>query len=327
MYNKKLAMYYILQILKEYSDYNHLLKQKDIIDKLHNIYMIDIERKTIASTIDLLIELDYDINKTPNGVYLGERDFDDTEIKFLIDAIYSSKIIPGDVAEKLSKKIYSSLSKYDKKDYSYINKSTEITRTNNNEFFYNIDIITEAIISKKRITFKYLEYDSKGNLVERRSGYLYKVSPYFLVNNFGKYYLICSSHQHESHSNYRVDYMKDIELIDEDIVPISDIKSLGKNFNITSHINNHIYMFGGDTITAKFLIKKYYAITYIYDWFGDNAYLKTEDDKLYAYIKTDDRAIKYWALQYCEEFTVVEPEFLKNDIIKHAKDIKYQATF
>ena len=321
MYDKKMAMFYILEILKKYSDRNHLLKQKDIIDKLHNIYMIDIERKTIATTLDILGELGYDIYKGPGGYCLDEREFDETEIKFLIDAIYSSKIISGEQAKDISKKLYSFLSKYEQKDYSYIHKSTEITRTNNNEFFYNIDIITEAIKSKKRITFKYLEYDSKGNLVERRGGYLYKVSPYFLVNNFGKYYLICSSHQHESHSNYRVDYMKDIELIDEDIVPMSDIKSLGKNFNITNHINNHIYMFGGDTITAKFLIKKYYAITYIYDWFGDNAYLRTEDDKLYAYIKTDDRAIKYWALQYCEEFTVIEPECLKSQVIEHAREM------
>ena len=254
MYDKKLTIYYILKILKEYSDKNHLLKQKDIIDKLHNIYMIDIERKTIASTIDLLIELDYDINKTPNGVYLGERDFDDTEIKFLIDAIYSSKIIPGDKARKLAEKINSSLSKYDRKDYSYIDKSTEITRTNNNEFFYNIDIITEAIKSKKRITFNYLSYDNKGNLIERRDGYKYKVSPYFLVNNFGKYYLLGSINHYEIHAHFRLDYISNIEIIDEAIVPIDDIKSLGKDFNITKHINDHVYMFNGDVITAKILI-------------------------------------------------------------------------
>ena len=192
MFDKKLAMFYILKILKEYSDKDHLLKQKDIIDKLHNIYMIDIERKTIASTIDLLIELDYDIKKETKGYYLGERQFDETEIKFLIDAIYSSKIIPAEQAKKLSSKIYSSLSKYNKKDYSYIYKSTEISRSNNKEFFYNIDIITEAIKTKKRIKFNYLTYDNKGKLIERRDGYKYKVSPYFLVNNFGKYYLLGS---------------------------------------------------------------------------------------------------------------------------------------
>ena len=120
MYDKKMAMFYILEILKEYSDRNHLLKQVDIIKKLHDIYMVDIERKTIASTLDILAELGYDIYKGPGGVCLDERDFDETEIRFLIDAIYSSKIIDGEQAKDLSKKVCASLSKYEKKDYSYI---------------------------------------------------------------------------------------------------------------------------------------------------------------------------------------------------------------
>ena len=39
MFDKKMAMFYILDILKEYSDKDHLLKQKDIINKLHDIYV------------------------------------------------------------------------------------------------------------------------------------------------------------------------------------------------------------------------------------------------------------------------------------------------
>ena len=151
MYDKKMAMFYILEILKKYSDRNHMLKQVDIIKKLHDIYMIDIERKTIASTLEILSELGYDIYRGTGGYCLDEREFDETEIKFLIDAIYSSKIISGEQAKDLSKKIYSTLSKYEQKDYSYIHKSTEITRTTNKEFFYNIDIITEAIKTNKKI--------------------------------------------------------------------------------------------------------------------------------------------------------------------------------
>lgn len=321
MYDKKMAMFYILEILKKYSDRNHLLKQKDIIDKLHNIYMIDLERKTIATTLDILGELGYDIYKGPGGYCLDEREFDEIEIKFLIDAIYSSKIISGEQAKDISKKLYSFLSKYEQKDYSYIHKSTEITRTTNKEFFYNIDIITEAIKANKKIKFNYLIYDNKGKLIERRNGYKYTVSPYYMVNNFGKYYLICNIDKYEDHLNFRLDYISNIELTDEDIKPIKDVKTLGKDFNITKHINDHVYMFGGNIIIAKVLIKKDYAITYIYDWFGKNATLKTEDDKLYAYIKTDDRAFLYWSLQYCEEFKVIEPEYLKSQVIEHAKEI------
>ena len=321
MFDKKLATFYILDILKEYSDRNHLLKQKDIIDKLHNIYGIDIERKTIASTLELLSELGYDIYKEPKGVCLDERDFDETQIKFLIDAVYSSKTITGEQAKEISAKLYSSLSKYQRKDYSYIHKSTEITRTTNKEFFYNIDIITEAIKSNKKITFNYLIYDNKGKLIKRRDGHIYKVSPYYLVNNFGRYYLICNSDKYDDYTNFRLDYISNIEITDEDRNPISNVKTLGANFNINKHINDHVYMFGGNVITAKILIKKDYAITYIYDWFGKNATLINENDKLYAYIKTDDKAFKFWILQYCEEFELIEPQYLREQLLEHAKEM------
>ncbi len=319
MYDKKLSMFYILEILKEYSDRNHLLKQKDIIDKLHNIYNVDIERKTISSTLELLTELGYDIYKDKAGVCLDERDFDETQIKFLIDAIYSSKIITAEQAKEISEKLYSSLSKYQRKDYSYIHKSTEISRTENKEVFSNIDFISEAIKIKKKITFKYLSYDKQGKLIERRDGYEYKVSPYFLINNFGKYYLICNISSHDDHSNFRIDYIKDIKLTNEDINPIEKVKTLGKDFNINKHINDHVYMFGGEIINAKILIKEESAVKNIYDWFGKNARIKNEDDKLYAYIRTDDRAFLYWALQYCEDYKIIEPEYLKKQMIEHAK--------
>ena len=86
-------------------------------------------------------------------------------------------------------------------------------------------------------------------------------------------------------------------------------------------------MFGGSIITAKVLVKANYAITYLYDWFGSNVRLSTEGDNLYAYIKTDDRAFKFWALQYCEEFRVIEPAYLKEQVLENAKkmleDYKY----
>ena len=160
MSDKKMAMFYILDILREYSDENHLLTQQDIINKLHNINRIDIERKTISNTIKLLNNYDFDIINIPKkGYYLGERKFNDNEIKYLVDAIYSSKTIPGNIAKELSKKLYSDLSKYKQKEYHYLYKSTEINRTKNLNFFLNIEIINEAIHEGKKITFEYMSYD------------------------------------------------------------------------------------------------------------------------------------------------------------------------
>ena len=272
MFNKKMTLLYILDILREYSDENHLLTQQNIIDKLKTIYLIDIERKTISSTIDLLIEYGYDIIKNPSGgYYLNERDFNENEIKYLIDALYSSKSIPGSEAREISKKLYSKLSKYEQKDYSYLYKSTEVNRVENKDVFLNIELINEAIKQRKKITFEYLSYDENGKLSTRRKGYKYKVSPYFLINNFNKYYLLCNIDRFDNHANFRVEYMTNINILAEDIKPYKEVMTLGEKFDITKHINDHIYMFGGKLITAQIEILNKSAITYVIDWFGNNA--------------------------------------------------------
>lgn len=321
---KKASILYILNILKDYSDINHLLKQKEIADKVYQIYGLEIERKTIASTLTLLSDLDYDIYKGPNGGYcLLERTFNESEIQFLIDAIYSSKIIEGNYAKNLTKKLSEFLSVYQRKNYSYLYKSTEISRTSNIEFFYNIEIINEAIDKNKKISFNYLSYDKNGNLIERKDGYRYTVSPYYMINNFGKYYLLCSISKFDNHSIYRIDYMKDIELVDADIKSINEVPTLNKNFKISSYINDHVYMFGGEIITATIEINEEWAITYIKDWYGNNANIYTKDGTLYASIKTDDRAFYYWMLQYGEYFTLLSPtciaDRLKNTYTENLK--------
>ena len=144
--NKKLSIIYILEILKEYSDENHPLTQNEILKKLYNQYGMECERKSIGANIDNLIEAGYDIVKCEGGgCYLGEREFEESEIAFLVDAVFSSKSINSDKAKKLAQKISAFSSKFNQKRYNYIFKSDEISRTNNKQLFYTIYILHEAI--------------------------------------------------------------------------------------------------------------------------------------------------------------------------------------
>lgn len=320
MNNKKVILLYILDILKEYSDKNHLLTQKEILEKLKIIYNVDVDRKMVAYNIDTLIDYGYDIIKgSKGGYYLNERDFDENEIRFLVDAIYSSNIIPSNNAKDLIKKLYSSLSKYDRKDYSYIYKADKINRTLNKEVFLNIEIIKEAIQNNKQISFNYLQYNEDGKLVKRYNGKNYYVSPYYLIHSNSKYYLLCS-HNYDDHSNYRIDLMTNVSILDKPIKPIAEIKSLGPNFDISKYINDHIYMFGDNVINSKIEITNPECITYIKEWFLDNARIYKENDKLFASIKSDSYALFYWCLQYQEYIKVLEPQNLIDDIVKTLKD-------
>ena len=95
---KKTSIFYILEILKKYSDENHYLLYSDIIKLLNDNYGLILERKTIATHIDILSSIGYDIVKHgKNGLYLRERTFDNGELLFLIDSIYSSKVCQLDM--------------------------------------------------------------------------------------------------------------------------------------------------------------------------------------------------------------------------------------
>ena len=132
--------------------------------------------------------------------------------------------------------------------------------------------------------------------------------------------MIANNQKFDNHVYYRVDFMKDIEITDIDIRDYKDVETLGPNFNISKHINDHIYMFGGKVITAVIEILNEKTITDVKDWFSDNASIYEKNDKIYANIKSDDKAFFYWALQYQENIKVLEPDYIVSKIIKSLED-------
>ena len=73
--DKKSSLLYVLKILRRYTDKNHMLTYGDIARKLREEYNSDLERKTIARNIEILMDNGFDIVKNGNnGVYLGTRE-------------------------------------------------------------------------------------------------------------------------------------------------------------------------------------------------------------------------------------------------------------
>lgn len=320
--NKKASILLILKVLEEYSDEEHYLTHQQIIDKVYQIYDIQLERKSVAFAIELLQELEYDINKGPHGGFaLLSRNLDITEIQFIVDSIFSSKSLTGKQAKQIADKISSELSIYQRKDYSYLNKTTELNRSTNKDLFYNIDVIHEAMKRGKRVGFQYLTYDRSGNLMARKDGFQYIVSPYYLVNNFGRYYLICNYREkYHAIQTFRIDYMMNIEIKED--WPIKRIESLegmkDKRFSLSEYLNDHIYLFGGDVITAELEIEEEWAIQYVKDWFGDKAKLRIKDEKIVATVKCNETALIYWIMQYGEFMKVLTPSSLIEKVLETA---------
>ena len=105
--NQKLKLLYIKQMLEEKTDENHVISKQQIIDELAK-YDIKAERKSIFSDIDMLTRYGMDIvlrKERPTGYYLASRDFELPELKFLVDAVQTSRFITEKKTRSLIKKL------------------------------------------------------------------------------------------------------------------------------------------------------------------------------------------------------------------------------
>lgn len=331
MSSKKLSTYYVYKVLVEYSDSEHYLTQQQIVKYLRRKYDLTLDRKTVASCIKQLIDVGYDIteNSEGRGVALFSRLFDETQIRYLFDSIYSSHSINQKQAQDLIKALTSTLSTYDRRQYATIYKSYDTIRTDNSNLFYTISIIQEAIKNHKKISFKYLHYNLDGKLVPRKSrknpseDNIYHISPYYLANCSGKYYVLCSQYNFDKMVTYRVDFISDVEVEGEDATDKKTLETF-KNFDITKYMKNHIYMINNQVVNINLKIKKEQeekGINVIYDWFGKNANCYKKDEQVYADVKAGIMDIVFFALQYADSFIIEGPEEAREQVEKLAEII------
>ncbi len=312
--SKRFTRFRVFEILNDFTNGDRHLKHTEIQEKLSSIYDIHIERKNVRECIDDINYLGepygiYVNSEKGDGAFLLSRVFEKSEIGFLIDAVFSSKSINQKQAQELTNKLQRFLSKEDRKSFYYVSKSGEITRTDNKLVFYNLDIILDAIAKGKKIKFKYNRYylDSLKN--EKMKNRKLVASPYYLVNNQGKYYLVCNNNYFNDIANYRIERMSDIEILDEEVKPIKSLEGCENGLDIAKYANENIYMFSNKAINAKIKIDNEYSISYVQDWFGENAniYQDKHDNKIYANIHGNEQALIYWCLQYGESIELIEP--------------------
>ena len=321
--NKKASIIMILKVLEEYSDEDHFLTQQEIIDKVNELYGIELERKSVAFSIYLLQELDYDINKSPKGGYaLLSRTFDKSEIRFMTDALFSMKSLSKKQATALSKKLNSCLSKYQRKEYNYIYKSGDSNTYENKELFYTLELIEEAKKKGKRISFQYLTFDENGKPYTKMDGYRYIVSPYYSVNSNSRYFLMCNYREkYRPIQLFRIDYMVNPKIEDEwPIKPIASLEGM-KDFNIYTYLKRSVYLLEGNIVTAGFKIEDDNAIQFVVDWFGNNARIYKRNGNQYATITGNENALFYWYMQYSESFTIMGPQTLVQRVKDEAERI------
>ncbi|MBQ9997800.1 MAG: WYL domain-containing protein, partial [Clostridia bacterium] len=240
--HQKLKMMYLAKILLDKTDEEHTITVPEMIAELAKLG-ISAERKSIYDDLEYLQLYGLDIcsNKTrTTNYYIASRDFELPELKLLVDSVQASKFITRKKSMELISKIEKLTSHENAKKLQRQVFITNRVKTLNEQIYYNVDKIHEAIAANKQITFKYYILDVNKKKVYRKDGGLYTESPVSLTWDDENYYLITYKEKYDSYTHYRVDKMENIELMEEDRV-LSD-----KPFDLSHYSKTMFQMFSGE---------------------------------------------------------------------------------
>ena len=207
---------YIMEILLQRTDEQHALNASQILEILKNEYGVTTNRQTIYSEIDKLEKSDLDVVRLEGkfgGYYIGSRQFELAELKLMVDAVQSSRFITKKKSEELIRKLETLCSLEEAKQLSSQVVVYNRPKTVNETIYYNVDMLHSAIFHNQQITFQYVDWTPKKEMVLRHDGAFYVVSPLHLVWDDENYYLIAFDENACKVKHYRVAKMRSMSII------------------------------------------------------------------------------------------------------------------
>lgn len=316
---KKLALLRILQILEKHSDVNHPLGQQAIADILNRDYGIELERKAISRNLSLLKEAGYDIEQLAEGSYLKERQFEDAELRLLIDGVLSDTFVSAKHSADLIEKLCGLGNKYFRHHVKNIYSVREWNKTDNMAVFYNIDVIDEAIEANKQIKFDFNRYgaDKKLHRVAHHT-----VSPYQMMHKNRNYYLMGYNEKWQHMAFYRLDRITNARIIDAPSTPLRSIDGYKNGINYKRFSTALPYMFADEPKPVEFVCEDW-VVDQAFDWFGSGISVVPYGEKYKVRVVVSLMAMEYWALHHLNAVEILTPQSLrdkiKNDLIDAMK--------
>lgn len=322
MQKSKLKTLMIYRLLNKYSDEEHPLSTTDLIEMLDG-YGINCERKSIYADIDALKEMGCDImttNLPKRGFFMASRLFELPEVRLLIDAVTSAGFITPKKTEELVKKLETLVSvnqAYDLVSQVYIDNNA---KCDNEEIYYIIDALNEAIINKQKVKFEY-----KRRTIDKKNkkNYTLKthiVSPYALIWKDDHYYLVCNNDKYDNLLNLRLDRIRKITVLDQPVRNMSEVCEYNGVFNIADYSSKMFNMYTGSN-TSVTLLCDLDKREEVMDRFGSGVPLEAVD---ISHFKTTVKAtlsdgFVSWVMQYGDKVKVLEPKQLADMVKEKAK--------
>ena len=270
----KVRLLRIRELLQQ-TDEEHPLSTAEIERALRERWGIESYRITIQNDLASLIAADCPIEtirSTQNRYYLSERLFELPELKLLIDAVASSKFITANKSRVLTEKLATLASDREANELKRNISISDRVKAGNEQIYYIMDALNDAINRQRKVRFFYFEYDSGRRRRLKNDGEPYVFSPYTLTWNGDYYYVVGWSDKHGKLATFRVDRIFSTpEVLTERAVPRP------KDYTIGDFAEKAFRLFDGGRTVVELRCEDGMMNT-VLDHFGNGAETVPEPD-------------------------------------------------
>ena len=315
----KLRPLFLGKILFERTDEDHCLSTNELIKILKEEYGINSHRQTIATEIELLKDFGMDIEcvrARQNKYHLVSRDFDLAELKLIIDAVDACKFISGRESKALSAKLASLAGNGHAEALKRYGSAEGRVRTTNEKTCLIIDAVNTAINMKRKISFHYFTYDENKKKTLRHDGEPYVFSPYELIWDGDRYYILGWSDLHGGMRTFRVD-----RIVEPPIVMEAKAVKKPAGFSGAGFVGANYRMFAGEVKEVS-LICDNDTMDSMIDRFGEKVETEPDDaDHFRLTAEVADSHVFYaWVFGFGGKVKICGPEDMKDAYGKMLKD-------
>lgn len=314
--HQRLKILYLYKIFLEKTDEQHYITMPEIVQQLE-LYGIAAGRKALYEDIEALKAFGLDIvaiKGNTSGYYVASRDFELPELKLLADAVSSSRFLTEKKSSELLKKIENLSSVHEAKQIQRQVYVTNRVKAMNERIYLNVDVIHRAIAENKKIKFKYFDYNIQKKKTYRKGSRV--CSPYALAWDDERYYLIAYYDNRQTISNFRIDRMECVEIINEKAVEKPE------NFIVADYMNSSFSMFSGTTEEVKLRFDNK-LINAVLDRFGKNITVFADGDNHFTVrvqVKAEHPEPFFgWLFQFGTMAEIIEPCELRDRYIEMLK--------
>ncbi len=313
---------HLMRYLQENSDENSPVTTAQIREELAR-QGCPVIISTLRTDIEALRAAGYEIQvNEASGLSTtygwAERKWDTPELQILIDAVCSAQFIPEGKSRELIDKLVSMAGPSRRQALQPRILVSRSIKARNKNMLYTVQAVQDAILSDRQISFQYLQYTLDKIQVPRHQGTPqedYIVSPYAMVWNNDRYYLVGWSDRRSCVSAWRIDRMRVPKQLARKRVPQPE------GFRVEDYADRVFQMYDGpeETVTLRC---RHSILDQVIDRFGEDVELRNiTDDTFDITVPVCVSSTFYaWITLFVGEMSVVRPGHIRDAYAEYLQD-------